>query len=674
MSTPKETQKACTVYLAGDSTMQSYTPRQAPQGGWGQHIARYFAPDVSFFNHAIGGRSSRSFVEEGRLDVILRQMQAGDYLFVQMGHNDSTRQRPQRFTEPFTGFLRYLRMYVEGARACGGIPVLITPMARLHCENGVFLDDFPDYCAAVRRLAAEMDVPLIDLMKKSLDYYAGLWFEEAYSLFMVSANGTDHTHFTHKGADAIAWLVAGGVRALGLPISARAIAEDKPFGVADAPRPDTPDWKNFTFGVKRPTPGLIAVDTDTLYTPDTGCGFVTDAVRAKDESLQQPAVTNGFEPDAHLSVPCPPNGDVWEPGIGAEGNAVPLYFRVRVPEAGNYRVQITISDAPGAFTAVFSERRRFVYYGVPTPHTAGRETVSFVANVCDVIPRGKETIQDGTPKGKAPVCHDRAVDITVVGRHPVLYTVKVEKVRTVPTIFLAGDSTVTDQLAGTPYTPAGNYCGWGQSLPLYFNDGIAVSNHAHSGLTTETFRTHGHWDIARSLIRPGDFVFFQFGHNDQKEAALDAFGGYAENLRRYVREARELGAMPLLVTPVSRSRWNGPGGAFQDLLADNAAACKQVGIELSVWVLDLHARSVDFFKKLGPSRAQTYFHEGDQTHFNDRGGFEMAGLVAACIRETGAAGLAAYLKDAPEENPFPEGASGLPAGAAAAEADPHTLA
>ncbi len=675
--TSSNTTQSIHVYLAGDSTMQSYTPRQAPQGGWGQHIGRYFSPEVQFHNHAIGGRSSRSFVNEGRLTEILERIRPGDYLFVQMGHNDSTPQRPLRFTEPFTGFVRYMRQYVEGARSKGAVPVLITPMGRLHECDGGYIDDFSDYCAAVRRLAAEMHTPLIDLMRKSLDFYTRIGREEAYSLFMVSANGTDHTHFTHKGADAIAWLVAGEVRKLGLDISQYVRAGEKPLGAPADTRPEQPFCRRFSFGVTHPTAGVVPVAPGTLFSARQSYGFVTDAVRAGDPALRLPAVTNGFVPETRLSLPVSPaEAGAWEPGIRAEAPGLPLYFRVRVPESGTYRVEMTIGDEPGRAATVFSERRRFVYHGVPTQHTGGRETVAFVASVCDVIPRGQETLADsGNAVPRAP-SHDEAVDITVVGCRPTVYTLRVERVETVPTIFLAGDSTVTDQVGDTPYRPTANYCGWGQSLPLFLTDGVCVSNHAHSGLTTATFREHGHWDIVRRMIRPGDFFLMQFGHNDQKLPELDAFGGYAANLRRYVTEVRELGAMPVIVTPVSRSRWNGPGGAFQDLLADNAEACRQVGIEMSVWVLDLHGKSVEFIRRLGPRAAQSYFHEGDQTHFNDRGGFEMAGFVAECIRQTDAAGLARFLKEAPAENPFAadESAAERTELHGQSEADPATLA
>lgn len=214
-----KTMKPIKIYLAGDSTMQSYKPVQAPQEGWGQLIQEFFTQDVVFINHAIGGRSSRSFVEEGRLNAILNVIDPENYLFVQMGHNDSTIARPLRYTKPYGNYKDYLRMYVNGARAHNAIPILITPVGRLHYENGEFLNDFQDYCKAMKQVAQEDNVLLIDLMSKSLSLYQLLGYEDAKSLFMVSHNSTDYTHFTQKGAKIIAGLIAQSVKEFQIDIS-----------------------------------------------------------------------------------------------------------------------------------------------------------------------------------------------------------------------------------------------------------------------------------------------------------------------------------------------------------------------------------------------------------------------------------------------------------------------
>lgn len=213
------------VYIAGDSTVQTYHETESRQAGWGQFISEYFSCEVSFFNHAIGGRSSKSFIEEGRLEEILSDITKDDYLFIQMGHNDSTKSKPERYTEPYGDYKTYLKRYIEEVRRKEAIPILITPVARLHYVNGEYLADFGDYCNAMKEVAEEMNVLLIDLMKESIAYFTSINYETVYSFFMVSENGTDHTHFTEKGAREIAKIVSNAIKTLPITLSKYLIKE-----------------------------------------------------------------------------------------------------------------------------------------------------------------------------------------------------------------------------------------------------------------------------------------------------------------------------------------------------------------------------------------------------------------------------------------------------------------
>ena len=212
-------EKKINVYLAGDSTVQTSQEKESPQAGWGQFIEQFFTEDVQFFNHAIGGRSSKTFVEEGRLEAILSKISRDDYLLIQMGHNDSTPYKPERYTEPFGDYQKYLHMYVEGARKTQAIPILITPVARLHYENNQFVNDFQDYCNAMKQLAIEEHVLCIDLMERSLQYFASCGYELVLTFFMASVNHNDYTHFTKAGAKAIARLVADEIKNLPTPLA-----------------------------------------------------------------------------------------------------------------------------------------------------------------------------------------------------------------------------------------------------------------------------------------------------------------------------------------------------------------------------------------------------------------------------------------------------------------------
>ncbi|NYI03941.1 GDSL-type esterase/lipase family protein [Allostreptomyces psammosilenae] len=235
-----------TVYLAGDSTVQTYDPYWAPQAGWGQMLDRYLTDDVTVENHAIGGRSSRSFVEQGRLDAILDEIQPGDYLFVQFGHNDASVNIPERYTSP-EDYKEYLRDdYIAGARERGAIPVIVTPVSRrsFNAETGRFNVSFPTYVQAATEVAAEENVPLVDLSASSRAYLDGIGPEEAKSVFLhVPAgvypnrpNGTvDDTHFQEYGAIQMARLVAQDVSGLDTPLARHVVNTAPPTKVPAKP-------------------------------------------------------------------------------------------------------------------------------------------------------------------------------------------------------------------------------------------------------------------------------------------------------------------------------------------------------------------------------------------------------------------------------------------------------
>lgn len=207
-----------TVYIAGDSTVMSYKTSAAPQQGWGKRIPEYFNDKINFVNKSIGGRSSKSFVVQGRLDEVISMLHPKDYLFIQMGHNDSDSSKPDRYTDIPT-YKMYLKKYISGARLKGATPVLVTPVARLHYSDGTFINDFPKYCEAMKEVAEETNTKCIDLMSKSIDSWTSLGYDAVYPFYLVSSNGTDYTHFTEDGAYKVAELVAEGTKEVKLPLS-----------------------------------------------------------------------------------------------------------------------------------------------------------------------------------------------------------------------------------------------------------------------------------------------------------------------------------------------------------------------------------------------------------------------------------------------------------------------
>lgn len=401
--------------------------------------------------------------------------------------------------------------------------------------------------------------------------------------------------------------------------------------------------KKYVFGPNPGEDGYIRVNNDSMYTPEIGYGFVDEKVKAENELIQIMELGNGFSisPDFEGQVLT----NILMENRGGEDNLrrsfcysdrpdVPLYFRVKVPHNGNYNVNLIMGDKNAdTNVTVFSERRRCVLQNA-TAKAGKFIELEFTANVCDIVPRGKEGVYP-----------DDSIDITIVGNKSCINAMTIEEVRDVPTIYIAGDSTLTDQAAEYPYNPAKSYCGWAQMFPLFFKSGIAISNQAHSGLTTASFRNGGHYEIVEKRIKPNDFFFMQFGHNDQKDIHLSAFEGYANNLRRYVDEVRAKGAFPVIITPVSRTLWNGEGGSFNDLLADNAEACIQVAKEMGVQLIDLHEKSVEFILKYGPKESTKFFFPKDYTHHNDFGAYEMAKFIVEGIKEANIKPIVNYLRD-----------------------------
>ncbi|WP_150268854.1 rhamnogalacturonan acetylesterase [Paenibacillus tepidiphilus] len=215
-----------TLFLAGDSTVTDVGDEKGfPFSGWGQMLQYYFKHDVAVANHAVGGRSSKSFIQEGRLDAIMEEIAEGDYLFIQFGHNDQ-KWDEARYTDPSTTYPEYLRQYIAVARSKKATPVLVTSMHRRYFdEAGKLKDTHGAYLEAVRQLAEEEGVPLIDLAAKSKALFEELGPEGTKSLFLWGAPGewlnqpggcADNTHFQERGSLRIAELVVQGIRELGL--------------------------------------------------------------------------------------------------------------------------------------------------------------------------------------------------------------------------------------------------------------------------------------------------------------------------------------------------------------------------------------------------------------------------------------------------------------------------
>jgi len=211
-----------TLYMIGDSTMADKPLEGNPERGWGQAFPLFFDQRLTVRNHAVNGRSSRSFIDEGRWAAVRSQLKPGDYVFVQFGHNDEKQEDPARYANPDSTFPENLERFVRETRAKGATPVLLTPvMRRRFDKNGRFFDTHGKYPDAVRRVAAAQKTALIDLHALTEKLISGMGEEESKRLFLWIPAGQymacpegrqDDTHFSVFGAMRVAGLVSDELR------------------------------------------------------------------------------------------------------------------------------------------------------------------------------------------------------------------------------------------------------------------------------------------------------------------------------------------------------------------------------------------------------------------------------------------------------------------------------
>jgi lysophospholipase L1-like esterase len=317
----------------------------------------------------------------------------------------------------------------------------------------------------------------------------------------------------------------------------------------------------------------------------------------------------------------------------------PYRFSLRVPD-GNYRVTVQLGDATAdSVTTVKSEQRRLELERVTVP--AGRiVTRSFTVNVrTPKIAGGGEVKLGERELGRRH--WDDKLSLEFSGKHPALANIEIERVDNATTIFLAGDSTVTDQ-GDEPFA------GWGQLLPRFVRSDVAVANYAESGRSLTSFANERRLEKILSVAKPGDYLFIQFGHNDMKEKfeGAGAYGNYTTNLKTFIAKAREKQMTPVLVTPMHRRRFD-EAGHVQNSFGDYPEAMRKVAVDEHVALIDLMAMSLKFYEALGVEGSKKAFVHypantfpgqaealKDDTHHSTYGGYELARCVVEGMRTT----------------------------------------
>jgi lysophospholipase L1-like esterase len=327
----------------------------------------------------------------------------------------------------------------------------------------------------------------------------------------------------------------------------------------------------------------------------------------------------GFEPGARVQAIDRGGPDALRGGFVTADK--PFHFSVAVPE-GNYRITLLLGDAKGeSATTVKAELRRLMLERVATP--AGKfEMRTFVVNVRTprIAGDGEVRLKD-REKIAEKWAWDEKLTLEFNGERPCVCAMEVAPADDVTTVYLLGDSTVCDQ----PHEP---YASWGQMLPRFFGPKVAVANYAESGESLQSSRNARRLDKVLSVLKRGDHLFLQYGHNDMK--TVDA-AAYKAELRRFAAAAKQKGGQVVLVTPMHRRTFQGK--VVVNSHKDFPDAVRELAREEGLPLIDLHAMSKTLYEALGPDGSAVLFKAGDGTHHNNYGSYQLARCVVEGIKQ-----------------------------------------
>jgi len=371
----------------------------------------------------------------------------------------------------------------------------------------------------------------------------------------------------------------------------------------------------FDFGGHRTEKGFIPISPDSRFDPKTGYGFMD---------------VSGLE-------------SVDRGGNALTGDFItgkkPIYFSVMLPE-GNYDIKLNLGDSKGTSeTTVRVENRRLMLNDVKTKRGEVAEK-TITVHVKDSILRNQNGEKIGVvklkPREKKYLHWDHLLTIEFNDKAPKICSVIIQPNKTAKTIYLTGDSTVVD----AQYEP---WASWGQMLPYFFvANEVVVANYAESGETLKAFEDRHRIDKIWNKLRPGDYLLIQFGHNDQKYGNSTK-SGYGKRLKEWIQRAKQLDAIPVLVTSMNRRVFD-ENNTIVNTLDDFPDAMRQIAKEEKVDLIDLNALSKSLFEAMGPEGAKkafvyypanTYPNQpaalADDTHFNPYGAYELAKCVVKSI-------------------------------------------
>lgn len=578
------------VFMIGDSTVKNEDSDDDSMWGWGSVIAECFdTTKVSLENHAMAGRSARTFLDEGRWDKVYNALQPGDFVIIQFGHNDGgdintgkargelhgSGNESKVFKMEKTGknqvvytYGWYLRKFIMDAKEKGAIPIVLSHTPRNKWQNGKIESNSTTFGLWAREAAKQGGAYFIDLNSISGRKLQALGSDKTPVYFK-----NDHTHSSKKGARLNATSICEGLL-------------NTDCSLKDFILP-----KSYNFKID-----------NTISSFNDYDGF-------------------GYDYDTAPSI---------------DGKSA-FYFSVRVPD-GNYLVTVTLGSRNySSSTTVRAESRRLMIDENKVKRNKS-EKVSFLVNKRSSGINLSDSVRLN-PREIGTLTWDDKLTLEITGTKPAVSEIEIRPVEendSVTTLYFCGDSTVTDQTTEP-------WASWGQIIPAYFDNHIAISNQAESGESLSSFIQENRLAKVLSMAKPGDYVFIEFGHNDQKERepGSGAYYNFAHNLKIFIDKSKATGLNVVLVTPAARRSFDKEGKILQTH-NDYPEAMKTVAEREQIALIDLNTLTMGLYEVLGEENSKRLFVHypagsfpgqkeplKDNTHFNPYG----ATQIAKCMIE-----------------------------------------
>ncbi len=335
-------------------------------------------------------------------------------------------------------------------------------------------------------------------------------------------------------------------------------------------------------------------------------------------------------------------------------SSTPFFISANVPD-GNYRVTVTIgSKKRAAETTIRCESRRLFIENLATKK-GELVTKTFIVNKRDVnfVNEKGQADRVKLKKNEDGKLHwDNKLTLEINGDAPAIQSIRIERDTVSPTLYLCGNSTVVDQ-SNEPWAS------WGQMIPRFLDDSLSVANYAESGLAAESFIAQNRWAKIYSLLKKGDYVILEFGHNDQKADNRPGNGAYyafSHQVKQILDQCRAKGATFIICTPTMRRSFE--GNVVVNTHKDYPAAVRDIAKREGLLCIDLQDMTKAFYEAMGPEKStQAFVHYpantwpdqpkalADNTHFNPYGAYEIAKMVAQAIMQSNLDDLKKHISD-----------------------------